>query len=107
MLRILAMTSAQRIPLYPDVPTLAESGLPGFDMDDWQGLFAARGTPEPLIDRMQALVRDAARDPAVLARVQPIGVDLIGSSRPAFLAFLDTQRSLVGRLIQEDGIRLG
>lgn len=107
MLRILAMTSAQRITLYPDVPTLAESGLPGFDMDDWQGMFAARGTPEPLIDRMQALVRDAARDPAVLARVQPIGVDLIGSSRQAFLAFLDTQRSLVGRLIQEDGIRLG
>ena len=99
--RILALTSARRAAAYPDIPTLAESGLPGFDMDDWSGLFAATGTPAPIITRMQATVAEAARDPGVVSRLDPTGAVLLASPSATFVTWLDGQRDMLRRLIAE------
>ncbi len=105
--RALAATGATRLPTLPDVPTLAESGFPGFDMDDWNGLFAPAGTPQAVIQRMQAAVAEACRDPGVLARMAPLGTVLGGQSTADFSRWLDNQRDIVARVIREANITLG
>jgi tripartite-type tricarboxylate transporter receptor subunit TctC len=105
--RPLALTGAERLPTLPDVPTLAESGFPGFDMDDWNGLFAPVGTPAPVIVRLQAAVAEACRDPGVLARMAPLGTVLGGQSTEVFAAWLEAQREVVAKVIREAGITLG
>jgi tripartite-type tricarboxylate transporter receptor subunit TctC len=104
--RVLAVTSLKRSSTYPDAPTLAESGYPGFDLNDWNGLFAATGTPQALIDRMQAVVAEAIKDPKVKERLDPSGAELVASTPAEFKAWLDGQRRLLTGLIQEAGIKL-
>jgi len=105
--RPLALTGAERLATLPGVPTLAESGFPGFDMDDWNGLFAPTGTPEPVLVKLQSAVAQACRDPGVLARMAPLGTVLVGQSTPDFTRWLDNQREVVARVIREANITLG
>ena len=105
--RPLALTGAERLPTLPNVPTLAESGFPGFDMDDWNGLFAPAGTPPAVIARLQSTVAEAVRDSAVLARMAPLGTVLGGQSTEVFTAWLDAQRQIVAQVIREANITLG
>ncbi len=104
--RILAVTSAKRVPTMPDVPTLAETVLPGFDMDDWVGLFAQTGVPVEIIKQMQVAVADASKDPDVIARLAPLGTNLVAEPTEVFAAFLDAQRALLTQLIKDTGITL-
>ena len=105
--RVLAVTSARRSAAYPDAPTIAERLLPGFEMNDWMGLFAATGVPAPVIARMGVAVADAARDAAVRARLEPLGAELVGSTPEEFATFLARQREVLARIIREANIRLG
>jgi tripartite-type tricarboxylate transporter receptor subunit TctC len=104
--RMLAITSPQRIAAWPEVPTIAESGFPGYDMDDWNALFAATGTPQPIMEKLQGAVAQACRDPVVLERMAPLGTVLVGSTAAELTRFLDGQRAVVERLIREAGITL-
>ena len=72
-LRAIGVTSPQRLPAVPDVPTLAESGLPGFDVESWFGLMAPAGTPQPVIDRLNQAMNKALANPALLASFQQSG----------------------------------
>lgn len=72
-LRALAITSAQRSPLLPEVPTLAESGFPGFEVQSWFSLVAPAGTPKPIIERLNSELNKALKDPAVSQRLQDMG----------------------------------
>jgi tripartite-type tricarboxylate transporter receptor subunit TctC len=105
--RVLAVTSLERVPSLPDVPTLAESGFPGFDLNDWNGLFAGAGTPRAVVDRMAALAAVAAKAPAVRARMDPAGAIMIGNSPDAFAEWLTAQRSLALQVIRDANITLG
>lgn len=104
--RVLAVTSLKRSSAFPDVPTLAESGYPGFDLNDWNGLFAATGTPPALVDRMQAVVAEAIKDPKVKERLDPTGADLVANTPSQFRTWIAGQRELLGKLIAEAGIKL-
>ena len=104
--RILAVTSARRLAAYPDVPTIAERGFPGYDMDDWFGLFAAAGTPEGPIRRMQAAVAQAARDPGLAEAVAPQGTVLVANSTQDFNQWMDQQRDVLHKLIRDANITL-
>jgi tripartite-type tricarboxylate transporter receptor subunit TctC len=104
--RILAITSAERIAVMPDIPTIAERGFAGFDMDDFNGLYAPAGTPAQVIQRMQAVVAQAMRDPAVLARMAPLGTILVGNSTEEFAKWLAVQREVVEGVIREAKITL-
>ncbi len=105
--RILAVTSAQRSTAYPDVPTLAESGFPGYDMDDWFGLFAAVDTPSGVLPRMQQAVVRAASRPALIASMDQAGQVPVANSTKDFSAWLNTQRELLQSLIRNANITVG
>jgi len=105
--RMLAVTSAARVAAYADVPTIAERGFPGFDMDDWFGLFAATGTPEGAIERLQAAVTQAAKDPQLAAALAPLGIVLVGNSSAEFASWMTRQRELLHKLIRDNNIALG
>ena len=105
--RILAVTSLKRVPLFPEVPTVAESGFPGYDMIDWNGLFAASGTPTELVARMQAACAEAVRDAKVRERMDAAGAVLVADKPAEFKAWLDAQRALLGKLIIDGNIKLG
>lgn len=105
--RMLAVTSASRVATYPDVPTIAERGFPGYDMDDWFGLFAAAGTPEGPIRRLQAAVVQAAKDPALAAAIAPQGTVLVANSTQEFAVWLGRQRELLQKLVRDAHITIG
>ena len=103
--RVLAVTSAQRNPLHPDVPTMAER-FPGYDMDDWNGLFAPAGTPETIVNRMNAAVAQALRDPAVVAKLAPSGTILASSTPAEIRDWVSRQREVIEKIIRDANITL-
>ncbi len=104
--KVLAVTSAHRADAFPDAPTLAESGLPGFDMNDWNGVFAATGTPRPIIERLQSAIAQAARSEAVRSRLTPLGAEVLGSSEAEFADFLARSRTILARVIEDGRITI-
>jgi tripartite-type tricarboxylate transporter receptor subunit TctC len=72
--RALAVASAQRFPGAPEIPTVAESGLPGFDASAWDGIFAPAGTPRAVIERLNAAIREALAEPALVESLRRLGV---------------------------------
>jgi tripartite-type tricarboxylate transporter receptor subunit TctC len=105
--RMLAVTSLNRVPSIPEVPTLAESGFPGYDMNDWNGIFAANGTPAPIIAQFAAAVARACADPGVKQRMDPLGAVMVGSTPADFARWLEAQRVICEQVIREADIRLG
>jgi tripartite-type tricarboxylate transporter receptor subunit TctC len=75
-LKALAIASRNRISALPDVPTTAEAGMPGFIVDAWFAFFAPAATPAPILERLNAAMREAARDPEVMRRAEQGGVQL-------------------------------
>jgi len=103
--RVLAVSSAQRLALFPDVPAIAER-YPGYDMDDWNGLFAPAGTPAAIVTRANAAVGRALRDPGIIARMEPAGTVLAPGTVAEFAAWLAHQRETMERIIREANITL-
>lgn len=79
-LRVLAVTSAKRVPLIPDAPTLDESGLPGFDLGGWYAIMAPAGTPAPVVDKLHKVFAAVVNDPEVSARIRSMGGIPVGST---------------------------
>src|SRR5690606_29131972 len=79
-LRPLGLTSAERFPQTPDVPTIAESGLPGFQVDGWSGLLAPAGTPPEVVNRIAQAVQLALKTPEVVKTMESIGAIPGGNS---------------------------
>jgi tripartite-type tricarboxylate transporter receptor subunit TctC len=87
-LRALGVTTPVRSAAAPDLPTLAESGLPGFDVSSWTGLFVPAGTPRAIIERLNAETLRIARDPAYLEQLKTMGTDVAFSTPEALGAFM-------------------
>ncbi len=90
-LRALAYASQARSPLMPDVPTVAEMGLPGYEGILWLGLTAPAGTPKPIIDDLAAASRRAIQAPALVERFRHDGIDAVGSTPAEFAARLTAE----------------
>jgi len=105
-LRALAQTGLQRAVAYPDTPTVAESGYPGFEVNSWVGLLAPAGTPRPVIDRLQAEVKKIVADPAFAARLQEQGLTGIAGTPEQFAAVLRTEQDKWARLVRERQLSL-
>jgi tripartite-type tricarboxylate transporter receptor subunit TctC len=90
-LRALATGGLERDDQLPDVPTVSESGFPGFEAVAWSGLFTTAGTPQPIIDRLNAEVNRIIRDPEILARLGQEGVTPAGGTPEQFGAFIASE----------------
>ncbi|CAH0313895.1 tripartite tricarboxylate transporter substrate binding protein [Roseomonas sp. CECT 9278] len=101
-----AVTTAARIPQLPNTPTLREAGLPGYEWIEWGGVFAPAGTPAPILDRMNAALRQALALPATQDRLRQIGMVPVGSSRADFATYVTEQRALLERLTREANVTL-
>lgn len=105
-LRALAITSAQRTEGWEQVPTLAESGLPGFQVNEWNGLFAPAGTPQPVLQRLEAETRAIVASPEMKKRFAELGVQGVGSSAQEFARFVQAETAQWARVIRASGIRM-
>ncbi len=105
-LRPLGVTSTSRSPALPDVPTIAESTLPGFNSISWIGLLAPAGTPQNVIDKVAADVRDILASKDVRERLISQGATPIGSSPAQFNTLINNDRQRYAKIIAEKGISL-
>jgi tripartite-type tricarboxylate transporter receptor subunit TctC len=103
--RVIAVSSAQRVAMFPDVPAIAER-YPGYDMDDWNGLFAPAGTPAVIIAKMNGAVTQALKDPAIVEKMAPTGTVLAPTTTAEFVAWLARQRETMERTIRDANIVL-
>jgi tripartite-type tricarboxylate transporter receptor subunit TctC len=87
----LATTEKKRAAIAPDVPTMGEAGLPGFDTGLWFGLLAPAGTPKPAIDKINAAVNEAIKSEQVIKALQPQGIDLLGGTSDEFARYIATE----------------
>ena len=93
-LRGLGIASPRRTPLAPDLPTMSEAGLPGFEFYSWYGVWGPRGMPAEIVARMNAAVVEGMREPAVIERLTNLGFEPVAESAPEFAAFI--QRDVAG-----------
>jgi tripartite-type tricarboxylate transporter receptor subunit TctC len=105
-LRPLATTGATRSPLLPDVPTLAESGFPGFSAYVWSGLMAPKGTPPAVIERLHRELAAAMRTPAVRAFMEKAAIEEIITTPAEMQAFIRQEKERSGKVIREAGVRV-
>lgn len=104
--RFLAVATAQRLAALPDVPTLAESGLAGFDVSEWVGLFAPAGTPVAIAERLQQALAATLAEEEVRARLERLGALPVGSTPAAFARFVTEGRAAMTVLVREANIRI-
>jgi tripartite-type tricarboxylate transporter receptor subunit TctC len=104
-LRALAITSPQRSELAPELPTMAEAGVPGYEMSGWNGLFAVKGTPPEIVARLHSEVAKILRTPEVRQELAALGAEPVGDTPDEFAAFLKADMARWGKIIQEKGIR--
>jgi tripartite-type tricarboxylate transporter receptor subunit TctC len=105
-LRAVAVTSPKRLKNMPDVPTIAESGYPGFEAATWSGLVAPRGTPRAIVDRLNAETNRALKNPEMLAKLDVDGSEPLGGTPQRFAEFLKSEHAKWGAVIKEAGIKL-
>lgn len=105
-LRALAVTSPQRAELVKQLPTVAEAGLPGFAAQEWNGLWAAAGTPKAVLDRLEAELRTVMALPDIRQRLAANGAEAVGSSRSDFTQFAGAETAKWARVISTAGITL-
>ncbi|WP_338665501.1 tripartite tricarboxylate transporter substrate binding protein [Pararoseomonas sp. SCSIO 73927] len=105
-IRALAVTGSARAASLPDVPTVAESGFPGFEVVTWQGLLAPAGTPEPVLDRLHAETRRAMATPEVADNLRAQGFDLATGSRAEFAALVKAEAARWPGIVRASGARI-
>ena len=104
-LRALAVTSGTRSAILPTVPTVAESVLPGFEGAAWYGILAPKGTPQPVVDRLQKEFKAALADPQVQERLKALGAVPQGSSPAEFGAYVASEAERWGGVIRKLGLK--
>jgi len=105
-LRALGVTTAKRTVAAPDLPTIAEAGLPGFEQSAWHGLLAPTGTPEPVIAKLNAEVNKLLRSADIVERFAVQGIDVIGGSPAEFAAFIRQDVAKYAKLVKTAGIKI-
>jgi len=105
-LRAFGITSRQRSPRIPELPTMEELGFPGFDATAWFGLMAPAGTPQPIIDKLHKETVRVLALPDVKARLEGLGVQLVGNTPAEFAAIIRTETPQWAKVIKDAGIKL-
>ncbi len=104
-LRILGTTGTKRTSATPDVPTIAEAGLPGYEADSWTGVLVPRGTPPDIVAQIYAEIVRISQLADTRERLLASGFEVIGSSPEAFATLIKNDTARLGKVIRDAGIR--
>jgi tripartite-type tricarboxylate transporter receptor subunit TctC len=104
-LRPIAITSANRSRLFPDIPTFSEAGLGGIVAENWWGVFLPAGTPKPIVDQYHAALVKIMADADLKARFAELGVEAQASTQDEFRAFLAAEIAKYSRLVSDNNIK--
>lgn len=102
-LRPIAVTSSTRSPELPDVPTIAEAGVPGYEAMSWFGLWAVAGTPQPVLDKLHASLSKVLKDPAVVKKIADQGGTISIDTPAEFQNFINAEAAKWGKVVKESG----
>ncbi|MBU4611462.1 tripartite tricarboxylate transporter substrate binding protein [Achromobacter sp. GG226] len=105
-LRAIAVSSAKRMPELPEVPTIAESGIAGFDVNEWNGVFLPSGTPPDVVAKLESLLQEVVADPAVQQRLRNLGLTPVGSSSADFTAFVKAETERWQEVVKANDIQV-
>jgi tripartite-type tricarboxylate transporter receptor subunit TctC len=105
-LRVLAITSGKRFPTLPDIPTVAESGLPGFEAISWSGVCVPGGTPREIVNRLQSEIAKVLRLPDVTERLLRDGIEPIGGTPEQFQAHIEREKVKWSKAVRDSGARV-
>lgn len=104
-LRAIGVTSAKRVASLPDIPTMAESGLPGYEMGAWHAMIAPAGTPNAIVHRLNTAVNGVLAEPEMARKFAALGAEPASSTPESFSAFLHADIERLGKLIRSAGIK--
>jgi tripartite-type tricarboxylate transporter receptor subunit TctC len=104
-LRGLAVTSAKRSPLLPDLPTLAEAGISGFEAAAWQGIVVPTGTPNEIVQKLNAEVNKALMHPDIRSRLATQGADILGGTPAEYAAYLRSEMPRWAKAVKDSGAK--
>jgi tripartite-type tricarboxylate transporter receptor subunit TctC len=104
-LKAIAVTSPKRAVLTPELPTMAESGLPGFDVVSWYALLAPAGTPAPIVDQLSRDINDTLRDPEVRERLARIGLETVGTTPAVLDRHIRAEIARWGKVVRDAGAK--
>ena len=105
-LRPLAVTTKERSPMLPDVPTMAEAGVPGFESYSWFGILAPAGTPEAIVNKLQGEIAKALADPAMRERFAEVGAVPVGDTPAEFADLIAAETAKWAKVVEEAGVKL-
>ncbi|MGE8446769.1 MAG: Bug family tripartite tricarboxylate transporter substrate binding protein [Comamonas sp.] len=105
-LRLLAVSTAQRIPNFPNAPTLAESGMTGFEAGAWQGVMVPAKTPDAVVQRLNAELLKALKDPGVLEKLRVQGTEPLGSTPQAYGDYIQSEIKRWAGVVKSTGVSL-
>ena len=104
-LRAIAVGSAKRVPSLPEVPTIAESGYPGFETSQWYGILVPASTPKPIVDRLQREIASALTHPETTKKITDDGALVVGNTPAEFAAFIASEERRWGDVVRKAGIK--
>ena len=104
--RIIAVCTAERVALRPDLPTVAESGVPDYAVRSWMGLFAPRGTPAPIVNRMSAVSKEVLETPQMQTRLRDLGSEAIWMDAPTTDRFVREEYARWAPIVRAAGIKI-
>jgi tripartite-type tricarboxylate transporter receptor subunit TctC len=105
-LRVVAVGTTKRLPILPDVGTVAEQGYPGFETSQWYGLNAPAKTPDAIVNRLAAEAAKAAKSPAVEKQLEPDAAELVGSTPNEYAAYIATEQARWKEVVQKAHVRV-
>ena len=103
--RAIAVTTKERVAVLPDVPTMDESGLKGFDYFAWHGIVAPAGTPTSILTRYNTILNEIFKDSEFSKKWEAIGTPVVGGSASSFSALIVSEAERLGALVKELGIQ--
>lgn len=104
--KALGMTGLKRSPTHPDVPTISEAGVQGYDISDWVGMLAPAGTPQPIIDKLNAEVQKALADPETQKKFAQMGLEPAGTTPKGLTDFIEAEQTKWGTVAKRDNIHI-
>ena len=105
-LRAIAVTTTTRAKARPDLPTIAESGFPGFDISTWYAYWAPKGTPANVVEKLAASAAQALKNPEVIAKYEAMGAEPVGSTPAQFAAYVESEAKKWNDIVKKSGAKL-